>query len=212
MSMIYRNLGLVDFLDTYRNMRYFTQTRTEETADEIWFCEHYPVYSLGLSTKKENLLTVKNYPVVSTDRGGDVTYHAPGQLVAYPLISLRRYQFYPKDYILWLQQSVIQLLSYYGINGLTLPNIPGVFIKKKGGEGTFKDLSKIASFGIKISKGYTYHGLSINVSLNLSGFSKINPCGYKGLRNTSLKECGIQVSTSTLSQQLKNIFEERFVE
>jgi len=159
-------------------MQEFTADRDENSRDEIWVVEHEPVYTLGLNGKPEHILNAGNIPVVQCDRGGQVTYHGPGQIVAYLLLDLRRRNLGVKNLVNLLEQAVINLLKHYGLTAQRRPNAPGVYVN---GE-------KIAALGLRVRRGCSYHGLSLNVDMDLEPFMRINPCGYQGLKTTQLKE------------------------
>lgn len=178
MSLIVRHLGLVDYLPTWHKMRDFTAARGEHSADEIWFLQHPPVYTLGLKTQPQHLLNPGEIPVVQIDRGGQVTYHGPGQLVVYPLLNLERHKLGARSLVSLLENSIIALLSHYGINAKARADAPGVYVRNE----------KIASIGLRITRGCCYHGLAINIAMDLAPFRRINPCGYAGLQMTELRK------------------------
>jgi lipoyl(octanoyl) transferase len=179
--VIVRHLGLVDYEPTWRAMRDFTNTRSAETDDEIWLCQHPPVFTQGLAGKPEHLLRDIGIPVVKIDRGGQITYHGPGQLVAYLLLDLKRRGLTVKGLVNRMEQAVIDLLAQYGIAAERRAGAPGVYV----------DHAKIAALGLKIKSGCSYHGLSLNVAMDLAPFAAINPCGYEGLAVAQLAElCG----------------------
>lgn len=167
----------------------FTTDRQEDTPDQIWVTEHPPVYTLGLNGKTEHLLVSTTIPVVNTDRGGQITYHGPGQLVIYPLINLKRLGWGPRQWVTVLEQAVIETCQQYGITAYAKPKAPGVYVQEK----------KIASLGLRIKSGYSYHGLSFNNAMNLAPFSDINPCGYTGLAVTQLADLGVNVHNHELA-------------
>ena len=185
-------LGLSDYTAIYTKQRNFTDSRTETTPDQLWCLEHPPVYTLGLAGKTEHILNQGAIPVLKTDRGGQVTYHGPGQLVIYPLIDLRRKAISIKKYVNLLEQSVIDLLNELGIEAARKQNAPGVYVNN----------SKIAALGIRVRNGCCYHGLALNVNMNLEPFSGINPCGYAGLDVTRLSDFGVMLSVEQVSQRL----------
>jgi lipoyl(octanoyl) transferase len=185
MSLIIRQLGLQDYTKTWQAMRDFTENRDDKTADEFWVLQHPPVYTQGLSGKAEHLLNPGAIPIVQTDRGGQVTYHGPGQLILYPLINLKRKKLGIRALVSALENSVIALLRQYGLQAYARTDAPGVYIDEK----------KIASLGLRVRHGCSYHGLSLNVNLDLTPFNGINPCGYAGLSVTSLKQLGINIKT-----------------
>lgn len=161
-------------------MRSFTDKRTPETPDEIWFIEHNPVYTLGQAGKMEHILNPGNIPVEKTDRGGQVTYHGPGQLVIYPLLNLRRLNLGVRELVSLLENTIINLLATYNINAKAKKEAPGVYVNS----------AKIASIGLRIRRGYCYHGLAFNIAMDLSPFAGINPCGMRQLTITQLSDLG----------------------
>lgn len=171
-----RRLGLADYEPTWRAMQTFTAARTAETADEVWLCEHPPVFTLGLAGKPEHLLRDIGIDVVKIDRGGQITYHGPGQIVCYLLLDLRRRNLTVKGLVARMEQAVIDLLDHYGIAAERRVGAPGVYV----GE------AKIAALGLKVRNGCCYHGLALNVAMDLAPFAAINPCGYEGLAVTQL--------------------------
>jgi lipoyl(octanoyl) transferase len=176
--VIIQQLGLQDYVDTWRAMQQFTDQRTANTPDEIWLLEHSPVYTLGQAGKHEHILNAKNIPVVESDRGGQVTYHGPGQLIAYVLMDLRRNGMNIRQLVTHLESAVINTLAKYNITAHARPGAPGIYV----------DDAKIASLGLRIRKGCSYHGLALNIDMDLEPFSGINPCGYKGLAMTQLRD------------------------
>jgi len=175
-----RSLGLQDYEPLWRPMQSFTDTRTPETADEIWFTEHPPVFTLGLNASREHLIATGDIPVVQIDRGGQVTYHGPGMLMIYPLIDLRRLGLGVRDLVTALEQSVVDLAAGYGIDARARPDAPGVYVGD----------TKFASVGLRIRRGASYHGMALNVRVDLEPFMRINPCGYAGLEMTDLATLG----------------------
>jgi lipoyl(octanoyl) transferase len=175
---VVRNLGRVDYEPTWRAMQRFTDERTEHTPDEIWFLEHPPVFTLGMNGNPSHVLAPGDIPVVQIDRGGQVTYHGPGQLVVYPLIDLRRAGLGVRDLVTALERSVINYVAELGVEAECRRNAPGVYVADK----------KLASVGIRIRRGSSYHGIAMNVSLDMEPFSRINPCGYAGLEVTRLAD------------------------
>ena len=176
-----RRLGIVDYQPTWRAMQQFTAQRSANTPDEIWLCQHPPVFTLGLAGKTEHLLTDIGVPVVNIDRGGQVTYHGPGQLVAYLLLDLKRRNLGVRALVTRIEQALIDLLAAYAIPAERLPGAPGVYVQG----------AKIAALGLRIKNGCCFHGLSLNVDMDLSPYAAINPCGYAGMPVTQLRElCG----------------------
>lgn len=177
---VIRHLGLVEYEPTWRAMQRFTDERDVSTPDEVWFLEHPPVFTLGMNASAAHVLAAGDIPVVQIDRGGQVTYHGPGQLVVYPLVDLRRSGLGIRDLITALERSVIDLAAEFGVAAESRRSAPGVYVAGK----------KLASIGIRVRRGASYHGLALNVSLNLEPFHRINPCGYPGLEMTQLSELG----------------------
>jgi lipoyl(octanoyl) transferase len=175
---VIRRLGLADYVPTWQAMQRFTDERSAETPDEIWFLEHPPVFTLGMNAKPEHVLAPGDIPVVQIDRGGQVTYHGPGQLVVYPLIDLRRAGLGVRDLVTALERSVIDFVAQLGVAAECRRNAPGVYVANR----------KLASVGIRIRRGASYHGLAMNVSLDTEPFTRINPCGYAGLEVTRLAD------------------------
>jgi lipoyl(octanoyl) transferase len=190
--VITRALGLVLYEPTWHAMQEFTRARTYETPDQLWLAEHPPVFTLGLAGRAQHVLDPGGIPVVKTDRGGQVTYHGPGQVVAYPLVDLKRVGFGVREMVRRLEQSVIDLLAAYGIEGERRPGMPGVYVAG----------AKIAAVGLRVSKGCTYHGLSLNSHLDLGPFSRIDPCGYPGLASTRLADLGVGDNVALVREKL----------
>ena len=175
-----RQAGICDYQATYASMVRFTRERDENTPDEIWCLQHPPVFTLGLGGKEKHILDSGDIPVIKTDRGGQVTYHGPGQMVVYLLLDLQRKKITIKHYVALLEQAIIEMCVSLGINAARNAGAPGVYVAGK----------KIAALGIRVKRGYCYHGLSLNVDMDLAPFQRINPCGYPGLEVTQLKEQG----------------------
>lgn len=191
-SIITHQLGLQDYESTWKKMRNFTDARTEQTPDELWIVEHQPVFTQGLAGKKEHILNPHHIPVIQTDRGGQVTYHGPGQIVIYPLIDVKRRGLYARRLVSALEQAVINLLKLYDINGYTECKAPGVYIDQK----------KICSIGLRIRKNGSYHGIALNVDMDLTPFSYINPCGYAGMQMTQMKTFSPELSIEDVKIKL----------
>jgi lipoyl(octanoyl) transferase len=187
-----KSLGLVEYQPTWNAMKKFTAERTNDTRDEIWLLQHPPVYTQGLAGKPEHLLHSTSIPVVKIDRGGQITYHGPGQIVAYLLLDMRRWRISVRDLVRLMEQSVIDLLGEYGVAAHGRKDAPGVYVGD----------AKIAALGLKIKNGCCYHGLAFNVDMDLSPFANINPCGHAGLRVTQACEQGITYSINELQAQL----------
>jgi lipoyl(octanoyl) transferase len=177
---IVRRLGRVDYEPTWRAMQHFTDQRNAATPDEIWFLEHPPVFTLGMNASAAHVLAPGEIPVVQIDRGGQVTYHGPGQLVVYPLVDLRRAKLGVRDVVTALENSVIRMVAEFGITAEARREAPGIYVGDR----------KLGSVGIRIRRHSSYHGLAVNVSLDLEPFQRINPCGYQGLQMTQLGELG----------------------
>jgi lipoyl(octanoyl) transferase len=190
--VIRRRLGLVAYEPTWRAMQAFNAARTPETPDQLWLVEHPPVYTLGLAGRREHLLDPREIPVVATDRGGQVTYHGPGQVVAYPLLDLRRAGFGVKELVRRLEGALIEVVASYGIEGERRAGMPGVYVKG----------AKIAAIGLRVARGCTYHGVALNCDLDLEPFSRIDPCGYPGLAATSLAHEGVDVKIDAVEERL----------
>ena len=183
----------MEYEPTWRAMQHFTDERDSTTPDEIWFLEHPPVFTLGMNASRGHVLAPGDIPVVQIDRGGQVTYHGPGQLVVYPLIDLRRSGLGIRDLVTALERSVITLAAEYGITAESRRNAPGVYV---GGR-------KLASVGIRVRRGASYHGLALNVDLDLEPFGRINPCGYEGLEMTRLADLGGAGSVAAAAEALE---------
>ena len=207
--MIVKCLGLVAYDLGFEAMRAFTAARTPGTPDEIWICEHPPVFTQGIAGKAEHVLDPGVIPVIRTDRGGQVTYHGPGQVVAYPLIDLRRLGIYVKEYVFRLEQALLKTLEAHGVTGHRVRGEPGVYVRladpfghamlvapPDGGaaDAKFAGLGKIAAIGVKVSRHCTYHGVALNVAMDLRPFQRINPCGHAGLETVDLSTIGVRAS------------------
>jgi lipoyl(octanoyl) transferase len=203
-SAVLRRLSPVDYLPTFDAMRAFTEARTSDTPDEIWLCEHPPLYTQGLAGKPEHVHDARGVPVVQTNRGGQVTYHGPGQVVAYPLIDLKRLGIYVKEYVFRIEQAVLATLAQFGVTGHRVAGAPGIYVNLADPFGhaaltapradRFEGLGKIAALGIKVSRHCTYHGVALNVAMDLQPFTGIDPCGHEGLRAVDLSTIGVRVS------------------
>lgn len=205
--------GQPDYTLIWQAMQDYTNTRHADSSDEIWLLEHPAVYTLGQAGKPEHILNAQAIPVVKTDRGGQVTYHGPGQLIAYCLIDLRRQGLYVREYVAKLETAIIQTLAHFGIASERKENAPGVYVRGHTVQNTHyasDEFVKIAALGVKIRNGRSYHGLSLNVDMDLRPFDGINPCGYAGLGTTDMRSCGQAVSLEqvgqVLSLQLKHQF------
>ena len=201
-----RQLGRVDYLPTYQTMQDLTAARDESTPDTLWICEHPAVYTQGLAGKSEHILNAGDIPVVQTNRGGQVTFHGPGQVVVYPLIDLKRAGYFVKEYVYRIEESVLKTLAHFGVTGHRVGSAPGIYVRMDDPfshaalsgpahpADTFRGLGKIAALGIKVSRHCTYHGVALNVAMDLEPFSRINPCGYATLKTTDLSTIGVSAS------------------
>lgn len=193
MTPVIKNLGMQPYATIWQEMKDFTLSRQPETPDEIWLLEHPPVFTQGLNGKPEHILNSdQNIPIVQTDRGGQVTYHAPGQLIVYLLIDLKRAEIGVRQFVHDLEEIVIQLLAQYQIIAVARADAPGVYV----------DGQKIASLGLKVRKQCSYHGLALNVDMNLSPFSQVNPCGLAGMQMTQISEHQNDLPLNKISQDL----------
>jgi lipoyl(octanoyl) transferase len=193
METVLRRLGQMDYKIVWHNMQSFTLERNQETADEIWIVEHPPVYTLGLSGKREHLLdTQHTIPIVESDRGGQVTYHGIGQLVVYPLLDISRLNIGVREMVTILEQAMINTLAQYGIKAISKPEAPGVYVNHQ----------KIGSIGLRVKKGCCYHGLSLNNNMDLSPFNSINTCGFPSLEVTQLANLKVDIKTYELAVPL----------
>jgi lipoyl(octanoyl) transferase len=242
------SLGRVDYLPTYQAMQDFTSQRSlqppQDVRDQLWLCEHNPVYTQGLAGKAEHIFQPGDIPVVQTNRGGQVTYHGPGQVVAYPLLDLKRRGYFVKEYVYRIEEAVIRTLLYFGVTGYRVAGAPGIYVRLEdpgshamlpqrpmktavipgltrepwiAGQARndnfasqsvpdFTGLGKIAALGLKVSRNCTYHGVALNVAMDLEPYSRINPCGYAGLQTVDLSTIGVfvawQEAADVLSQKL----------
>ena len=194
--MIIKDLGLVDYQASCDAMQTFTAQRDELTQDELWLVEHSPIFTQGLNGKDEHVLDARMIPVVKTDRGGQVTYHGPGQLIAYTLFDLKRMNIGIREMVSRMENSVITMLDELGIKAHSRADAPGVYV----------DGRKIASLGLRVKRGACYHGLSINIAMDLSPFSYINPCGYQGMEVIDLKSLGHEIDMSQAKQKFLSAF------
>lgn len=219
-----RWLGRVDYEPTYAAMQSYTAQRGTDTPDALWICEHPPVYTQGLAGAPEHLLQPGGIPVIATNRGGQVTYHGPGQVLAYPLIDLRRAGYFVKEYVYRLEEATIRTLAHYGITGHRVAGAPGIYVRLDDPRShallpqrprrqvdpgprpgpDFKGLGKIAALGIKVSRNCTYHGLALNVAMDLEPYLRINPCGYAGLPTIDLSTIGVDADWADVAQVLSH--------
>ena len=217
--------GLVEYLPTYQAMQAFTAQRGEASADELWLCEHPPVFTQGLAGRPGHVLDAGAIPVVATNRGGQVTYHGPGQVVAYPLLDLRRAGYFVKEYVFRLEEAVIRTLVHFGVTGHRVAGAPGIYVRLDdpfshraiatdpgpagAAMGPFDrlrangvEVGKIAALGIKVSRHCAYHGVALNVDMDLRPFERIDPCGYAGLKTVDLSTIGVSTSWNDAAQVL----------
>ena len=211
----------MEYLPTYEAMQAFTAARTGATPDELWLCEHPPVFTQGLAGRPDHVLDAGAIPVVATNRGGQVTYHGPGQVVAYPLLDLRRAGYFVKEYVYRIEEAVIRTLAHFGVTGHRVTGAPGIYVRLAdpfshaalpppqpspvGGGGTphaFTGLGKIAALGIKVSRHCAYHGVALNVDMDLEPFLRIDPCGYPGLKTVDLSTIGVSTNWNEAARVL----------
>jgi lipoyl(octanoyl) transferase len=195
--VIRRSLGLVAYEPTWRAMQAFTRSREAATEDQVWLVEHPPIFTLGLAGRREHVIAPGDIPVVATDRGGQVTYHGPGQAVAYLLLDLRRRGLGVRELVRRLEQGAIEMLAGYGIEAVRRAGMPGVYVKD----------AKIAAIGLRIAHGCSYHGIAMNASMDLEPFGRIDPCGYPGLAATRLADWGVRDSMDSVQQKLSEYLE-----
>ena len=201
--MIVRQLGCADYVSTWQAMRAFNAQRSRHAEDELWLVEHPAVFTLGQAGRRAHLLAASDIPVVATDRGGQVTYHGPGQVVAYPLLDLRRLGIYVKELVFRIEQSVIQTLQSFGVDGRRVPGAPGVFTPwPSPAPPPFTGFAKIAALGIKVAGGCSYHGVALNVAMDLEPYSLIDPCGYAGLQVVDLATLGVAADCPDVAMRL----------
>lgn len=191
-TLVVRYLGRVDYEPTWQAMMRFTAERSAETVDELWVCEHPPVFTLGQAGKPEHLLAETDVPVVKVDRGGQITYHGPGQVVIYLLLDLNRRGLKVRELVRRIEQAIIVMLAEHGVEATRLDGAPGVYVRRPQQEGVYP--AKIAALGLRIRKGCSYHGLSLNVDMELDPFSAINPCGYAGMPVTQMRDLGVRLT------------------
>ena len=209
-----RALGEVPYPAAFDAMQVFTAARDARTPDEIWLVQHPPVFTQGLAGKAEHLLAPGDIPVVQTNRGGQVTYHGPGQVVAYPLVDLRRQGIYVKEFVFRLEEAVLRTLADLGVTGHRVAGAPGIYVRLDDpfghavlrpaapGEDPFRGLGKVAALGVKVSNHCTYHGVAVNVAMDLQPFERINPCGYAGLRTVDLATLGVVAGWAQVADRL----------
>lgn len=217
-----RLIGRVDYAPTVQAMQEFTRTRTAGASDQLWICEHPATFTQGLAGKADHLLHTGDIPVVATNRGGQVTYHGPGQVVAYPLLDLQRRGYFVKEYVYRLEEAAIRTLDHFGVTGHRVAGAPGIYVRlhdprshalleqrpmrrvpgSDAPEPDFTGLGKIAALGIKISRHCSYHGMALNVAMDLEPYTRINPCGYAGLPTVDLSTMGVQTTWDEVAQVL----------
>ncbi|MFM2111955.1 MAG: hypothetical protein RLZZ271_615 [Pseudomonadota bacterium] len=215
-------LGRVEYAPTYEAMQAFTLNRSLDEPDQLWICEHPPVFTQGLAGKDDHVLMPGNIPVVRTNRGGQVTYHGPGQVVAYPLINLQRAGYFVKEYVHRIEEAIIRTLLHFGVTGHRVRGAPGIYVRLDDPAGHAKlnlteddllqlatnpalrglQVGKIAALGIKVSRHCTYHGLALNVAMDLEPYSRINPCGYANLQTVDLSTIGVSATWQDVAQVL----------
>jgi lipoyl(octanoyl) transferase len=202
--MIVRFLGRAEYVPTWEGMRAFTAGRTPDTEDELWMVEHPPVFTLGQAGRREHLLAPTDIPVIATDRGGQITYHGPGQVVAYPLLDLRRLGIFVKELVFRIEQAAIQTLESFGVDARRVKGAPGVYVPYAASRATdeFAGLAKIAALGIKVTNGRSYHGLAVNVGMDLAPFTLINPCGYANLPAVDMATLDIHAGWTDAASRL----------
>jgi lipoyl(octanoyl) transferase len=196
-TLVIRHPGVVDYETAWHDMQAFTHNRDEDTADELWFLQHPPVFTLGRNGKQKHLHDTGKIPVIKVDRGGQVTYHGPGQLVVYTLLDINRRQLGVQSLVRLLEQAVIDLCSDHAIHAQRRDNAPGVYV----------DDRKLAALGLRVRKGCAFHGLSLNVDMDLAPFALIDPCGYQGMEVTQLRQLGVDASMENVSTQLQKHLE-----
>jgi lipoyl(octanoyl) transferase len=209
-----RWLGRQPYAGIEAAMRDFTLARTPQTGDELWLVEHEPVFTQGVAGRAQHVLAAGDIPVVQTARGGQVTYHGPGQVVAYPLVDLRRLGIYVKEYVFRLEVAVLQVLDSVGVTGHRVRGAPGIYVRLENpwshapladvpaGADPFAGLGKVAALGIKVSNHCTYHGVALNVAMDLEPFGRIDPCGYAGLRTVDLRSLGVAITSDDAATRL----------
>lgn len=199
-SPVFHHYGLSDYVLMHDKMKNFVTARNEKTPDEIWFVQHTPVFTLGRNESRQNILIKSNIPIVQSDRGGDVTYHGPGQLIAYCLFDIKRIGIGVKSLVAGLEQIVIEYLARFNVSAHRIEGAPGVYVEHK----------KIASLGLRVRNGYTFHGIAINVDMDLQPFTYINPCGLQNMQMTQMSDLSVQTSCDQLENELSEMILQRF--
>ena len=203
MTVLVKHLGLVDYASTYEAMRTFTKERNSSTPDEIWILEHPPVFTLGLAGDANNLHSPSNQiPLVQVDRGGEITYHGPGQIVVYLLLDLKRLGIFVKELVSRIEQALINTLADFELVAERRSGAPGIYVSLQPGVSPEWIGAKVAALGLKVSKSCSYHGLALNVATDLEAFGRIHPCGYEGLKTVDMQTLGIKDNIETISQKL----------
>ncbi len=212
--MLIRHLGRCDWAATADAMRAFTEARGDTTPDELWLAEHGPVFTQGLAGRAEHVLAAREIPVLSSNRGGQVTYHGPGQVVAYPLVDLKRLSIYVKEYVFRIEAAVLKVLESYAVTGHRIAGAPGIYVRlddpfahaalqgPADPRRPFRGLGKIAALGIKVNRHRAYHGVALNVAMDLEPFSRIDPCGYAGLQTVDLARLGVTATWHEAADRL----------
>ena len=216
---VVKHMGTLDYALSLQKMQDFTARRDEHTPDELWLCQHPPVFTQGQAGKPEHLLLAGDIPLIASNRGGQITFHGPGQVVAYALIDLKRAGYFVKEYVYRIEDAVLKTLSHFGVTGHRVAGAPGIYVRPdapfdharlpsrpqhgaSAGLPDFTGLAKIAALGVKVSRGCAYHGVALNVHMDLSPFERINPCGYAGLATTDLFTIGAEVSWQEVADVL----------
>jgi lipoyl(octanoyl) transferase len=212
-------LGRRPYAEVEAAMRSFTAARGADTGDELWLVEHDPVYTQGIAGRDRHVLAAGDIPVVRTDRGGQVTYHGPGQVVAYPLLDLRRLGIFVKEYVFRLEQAVLDTLAAHGVTGHRVRSAPGIYVRLDDPCGhavlvpdagdPFRGLGKIAALGVKITNHRSYHGVALNVAMDLEPYTRIDPCGYKGLATVDLRSFGVEAGWDEVAARLADALHRR---
>jgi lipoyl(octanoyl) transferase len=203
MPFLVKHLGLTQYATSYEAMRSFTKERDANTKDEIWVLQHLPVFTLGLAGDAKNLHSPsEQIPLIEVDRGGEITYHGPGQIVVYLLLDLKRLGIFVKELVSRIEQALIDTLADFGIQAHRLKGAPGIYISEQTGVSEEWFGAKVAALGLKVSKSCSYHGLSLNVATDLDAFSRIHPCGYEGLKTVDMQSLGIKDNIDIISERL----------
>jgi lipoyl(octanoyl) transferase len=203
MPFLVKHLGLTEYASSYEAMRTFTKERDASTSDEIWVLQHPPVFTLGLAGDAKNLHSPsEQIPLIEVDRGGEITYHGPGQIVIYLLLDLKRLGIFVKELVSRIEQALIDTLADFGIQAHRLKGAPGIYISQQTGVSEEWFGAKVAALGLKVSKSCSYHGLALNVATDLDAFSRIHPCGYEGLKTVDMQSLGIKDNIDIISERL----------